>query len=64
MFDVLNVPLSEKEIRKATHRLKSGKSGGPDNVLNEFFRYGMDALMLYPSKLFDTVFDLGCCSDK
>ena len=51
MFDELNVPLSEKEIRKATHQLKSGKSGGPDNVLNEFFLYGVDALMPYLSKL-------------
>ena len=64
MFDELNVPLSEKEIRKATNQLKSGKSGGPDNVLNEFFRYGVDALMPYLSKLFNTVFDLGCFPDK
>lgn len=56
MFDELNVPLSEKEIRKATNQLKSGKSGGPDNVLNEFFRYWVDALMPYLSKLFNTVF--------
>ena len=56
MFDDVNENLSESDIRKAINQLKLGdtrpcierpwlklgKSCGPDNLVNEIFRYGMD----------------------
>ena len=47
MFDELNENLLESEIRKAINQLKLGKSCGPDNLVYELFRYGMDVLMSY-----------------
>ena len=64
MFDELNVSLTEEEIMKAIKQLKLGKSCGPDYMLNEFFRYGMDVLMPYLYKLFNTVFNLGYFPEK
>ena len=64
MFDELNIMLSEQEIRVAINQLKLGKSCGPDNVINELFRYGVDALLPYLLKLFNTVFDSGCFPEK
>ena len=64
MFQELNVNLTEVEILKAVNQLKLGKAGGPDNLVNEFFRYGIDVLMPYLHKLLNTVFDIGCFPDK
>ena len=64
MFDELNISLTEEEIMKAIKQLKLGKSCGPDYMLNEFFRYGMDVLMPYLYKLFNTVFNLGYFPEK
>ena len=64
MFDELNIVISEVEIHNAINQLRLGKSGGPDNVLNEFFRYGTDVLMPYLCKLFNTVFDKGYFPEK
>ena len=64
MFDELNVSLTEEEIMKAIKQLKLGKSCGPDYMLNEFFRYGMDVLMPYLYQLFNTVFNLGYFPEK
>ena len=64
MFDELNIVISEVEIHNAINQLKLGKPGGPDNVLNDFFRYGTDVLMPYLYKLFKTVFDKGYFQEK
>ena len=64
MFHELNIMLSEQEIRVAINQLKLGKSCGPDNVINELFRYGVDALLPYLLKLYNTVFDSGCFPEK
>ena len=64
MFDELNIVISEVEIHNAINQLKLEKSGGPDNVLNDFFRYGTDVLMPYLYKLFNTVFDKGYFPEK
>ena len=64
MFDELNIVISEVEIHNAINQLRLGKSGGPDNVLNEFFQYGTDVLMPYLCKLFNTVFDKGYFPEK
>ena len=45
MFDELNIEISCSEILKACKQLRTGKSGGPDFLLNEFYKYGSDKLL-------------------
>ena len=42
MFDELNFEISYTEIFKACREISINKSGGPDFVLNEFFKYGIN----------------------
>ena len=56
MFDELNVSLEVDEIQKAIGQLHLRKSCGPDNIINEFFKYGTDNLVSYVFKLFNAVF--------
>ena len=42
MFEELNVEISRSEIIKGCKELQCGKAGGPDLLLNEFFKYGID----------------------
>lgn len=37
MFTELNVDIKHDEVKKACKDLKTGKSGGPDLFINEFF---------------------------
>ena len=39
--------------------LSINKSGGPDFVLNEFFKYGINEMIFYLCKLFNTIFEKG-----
>ena len=41
MFGELDVPISNIEITTAIKKLKTGKSAGPDMLLNEFLIYGI-----------------------
>ena len=41
-----------------------GKAGGPDFVLNEFFKYGIDILIAYLGRLFNVVFNKGYFPEK
>ena len=60
MFEELNVQITMQEIRKAVKLLKKhGKSSGPDLILNEFLKYGINSLILYLHTLFNKVFDTG-----
>ena len=59
MFSELDETISEQEIVSAINKLNSGKSGGPDRLLNEFFFYGIGILPLYLSKLFNVIYDSG-----
>ena len=64
MFSELNVRINNAEILQACKDLKNGRSGGPDLVLNEFFKYGIDAFINYLSKLFNIIFDKGYFPEK
>ena len=64
MFDELNLPISSAEIIRACKDLKNNRSGGPDNVLNEFFKYGIDYLEPYIKPLFNKMFDIGYFPSK
>ena len=50
MFAELDAEISEVEIVKAIKMLNSGKSGGPDRLLNEFFIHGVATLPKYLKK--------------
>jgi hypothetical protein len=41
-------PLHVKEIKGGITRLKAGKTGGPDLILNEFIKEGSNTLVLTP----------------
>ena len=64
MFEELNIEISNHEILKACKELSLGKSGGPDFVLNEFFKYGIDILIDYLGRLFNVVFNKGYFPEK
>ena len=52
MFSELDKTISEQEIVSPIKKLNSGKSGGPDRLLNEFFIYGIGILpSIYQSYL-------------
>ena len=59
MLSELDVEITEQEIVNAIKQLNSGKSGGPDRLLNEFFIYGIYVLPKYLSKLFNAIYDSG-----
>ena len=40
MFSEVDVEITREEISKSIKQLKNGKSGGPDQLLNEFFIHG------------------------
>ena len=62
-FDELNVPIELTEINNAIKQLKCGKSGGEDQLLNEFFVSGRDILSPYLVSLFNFIFDIGIFPD-
>ncbi|XP_052772033.1 uncharacterized protein LOC128211362 isoform X1 [Mya arenaria] len=43
MFEELNVPFSHEDIVKACNQLNNGKAAGPDYLLNEFFKHGINS---------------------
>ena len=51
--------ISYTEIFKAFRELSINKSGGPDFVLSEFFKYGINEMVFYLCKLFNTIFEKG-----
>ena len=53
MFAELDVEITIQEIVKAIKELKTGKSGSPDRILNEFLINGIDVLPKYLHKLFN-----------
>lgn len=61
MFEELNNIITTHEIKKCCKKLNNGKSGGPDNFLNEFFKYGCEIDMVATAlcTLFNKLFDSG-----
>ena len=50
-----DVPFTCKEIKNGIKGLKGGKSGGPDLILNEFIKVGLNTLALTLTKLFNKI---------
>ncbi|MCG8048238.1 MAG: reverse transcriptase family protein [Candidatus Thiodiazotropha endolucinida] len=59
IFDELNLKFSENEIIKAIQQLKTGRSGGPDRLINEFFIHGKHVLVPTICNLFNKIFENG-----
>ena len=64
MFNELDCVITEREISRAIIDLKPGKSAGPDNFLNEYFKHGKTQLLPYLHKLFNTIFAIGYFPDS
>ena len=64
MFEELNADIAEGEIIKGIKQLNVGKSGGPDHLLNEFFKHGLEVLLPYILKLFNVILELGHFPEK
>ena len=59
MFDELDLSITDAEIRRGIKVLKTGKSGGPDKIINEFLIHVASTLLPYLNKLFNLVFNQG-----
>ena len=57
--EILNVAISQTEISSAIRGLKTGKSPGYDEILNEYTKCTEHLLMHIYIKLFNTIFDTG-----
>ena len=43
--EALNAAITEEEIRKNVKSMKNRKAGGPDDIVNEYIKYGLDKLL-------------------
>ena len=59
MFDELNLNFSHDEVLRSIKQLKTNKSGGPDNLINEFFIHGKIVLVPILCNLFNKIFETG-----
>ena len=66
MFQELNVPFTVDEIKSASRKLNNSKSSGPDNFINDFFKYGCfnDTFSKVLCTLFNKLFDTGHFPEK
>ncbi len=56
----LNKPFNIDEIKKGIQNLKSGKSSGPDLIMNEFLIFGKEVLYAPIFKLFNIILQSKC----
>lgn len=59
MFSELDIEITREEILQSIKQLKNGKSGGPDQLLNEFFIHGQHVLLPCLHILFNKLLTLG-----
>ena len=62
--DMLNNPITDQEILKVVSSLKSGKSPGEDNILNEVIKLSVNNFLPFYNKLFNYVLDSGIFPDS
>ena len=55
----LDFPFTCKELKRGIFKLKSGKKGGPDLMLNEFIKAGASTMALALVKLFNKILQTG-----
>jgi hypothetical protein len=61
---IFNHSIQEDEIRLAIKHFKGGKQPGPDNILPEFFIYGIDSFIDILVNLFNRLYTFGEYPDK
>ena len=44
----LNEPISREEVREAIHKIKNGKAGGDDTIVNEYIKASANVLIHVP----------------
>ena len=59
MFEELNADITQQEVSKSIKQLKCGRSGGPDQLVNEFFIYGEKVLTPVFLAIFNKCFRVG-----
>ena len=60
---ILNDPISMEEIRSSIKNLKSNKSGGTDQILNEYIINSQELLLPVFHKFFNIIFDSAIIPD-
>lgn len=53
------MPKMAKEVKKAIAQIKNGKSTGPDNLYNEFFKLSDKEGIMWPTKIFNYIYNAG-----
>ena len=53
--EYLDEEITKSEVRKSISDLKKGKSPGPDNLLPEFFKCGIDNLETHITRIFNVI---------
>ena len=59
ILQLLNAPLTEKELEKALKNLKNNKSAGPDGIVNEQIKATFSRMKDIYLKLFNQILDNG-----
>ena len=59
IFAELDVEITRQEIVKGIRELKTGRSGGPDRLINEFFIHGCNVLLPHLHTLFNILLNKG-----
>ena len=62
--DMLNLPISDQEIRESIYSLKSDKSPGPDGICAEIYKITWDYICPYIRLMFNDFFDRGEVPDS
>ena len=57
--DCLDIPITEMEIRRAISKLKSDRSGGPDGLCIEMFKFVIDDIIQFLVLLFNDIYNTG-----
>ena len=58
MFSELDTAITHSEIYKACNELRNNRAEGPDHLINEFFKYGVNELINYLHVLLNKVFEM------
>ena len=64
MFNELNVPITDHEVRVALLSLKSRKASGHDNVTAEMLKASDNIAVTFFTKLFNKIFSEGRYPDQ
>ena len=61
---ILNCPITPEEIEQAVHRLKSNKSPGNDQVVNEYICSTLSIFLTFYVDFFNLIFDAGVVPEE